>query len=124
MAVGDSVRWTRLHAIPTEDAARIVDVEYLSVALACTDALLRCVLSRFDVDALCRACRSAEKASHALFQPVLIPLKYMQAPVANLEVNGFIRVILGDGGPKQVPQRNRKAFRQGHCSLGDLAQKP
>ncbi len=75
VAVGDGVGGAGLHAVAAEDAAVVVDVVDLGVALGGGDALLGGVFGGLDVDAVGGAGRGAEKAGHALFQAVLVALR-------------------------------------------------
>src|SRR5690348_16869917 len=61
MPMSDGVGGAGLHAIPAEDAAVVVDVVNLGVALAAGDARLLGVLRRFDVDAVRRTGGRAQK---------------------------------------------------------------
>src|SRR3954469_10739722 len=54
VTVGDGVRWASLNAVSAEDAAVVIDVIDLGVALGARDTLLRRVLSGFDVNAIGR----------------------------------------------------------------------
>src|ERR1700728_832687 len=68
VAVRDGVGGTRFDAIAAEDAARIVDVVNLRVALAPADAQRFGVFRGFDVDAIGWAGRGAQKTGHAFFE--------------------------------------------------------
>ena len=85
MAVGDGVGGAGFDAVAAEDAAVVVDVVDLGVALGGGDALLLGVLGRLDVDAVRRAGGGAEEAGYALLQAVLVALQHVLAAEALLQ---------------------------------------
>src|SRR5206468_4334677 len=72
MAVRDGVGGAGLDAIAAEDATVVIDVVDLGVTLGAADAMRFRVLRRLDVNAIRRACRSAQEAGNTFLQPVLI----------------------------------------------------
>src|ERR1051325_100365 len=71
MPVSDGVGGAGLDTEPAKDAAVVVDIVNLGVALATTDSKLIGVFGGFDVNAVGWARRSAEEAGHALLKAVL-----------------------------------------------------
>src|SRR5208282_4659777 len=67
VSVGNRVRRTRFDTVTAENAARIIDIVNAGVALPRGDSAGIRIFGGFDVDAIRRARRSAEKASNALF---------------------------------------------------------
>src|SRR5689334_8840441 len=70
MPVGDGVGGTGLDTVPAEDAARVIDVVDLGVAFAAGNSGGLGVLRRFDIDAVGRTGRRAQKTGDTLLQPV------------------------------------------------------
>src|ERR1017187_1044457 len=85
VSVGDGVSGAGFHAVAAEDAAIVIDVVNLGVALGAADAAGLGVLRRFDVNAVRGARGRTQEARHALFQPVLVALQYVHAAEALLE---------------------------------------
>ena len=88
MAVGDGVGGAGFHAIAAEDAAVVIDVVDLGVALAAADADLLGILGGFDVDAIGGTGRGAKKTGHAFLHAVLIALQHVDAAEALLNFGG------------------------------------
>src|SRR5689334_16967331 len=97
MPVRDRIGGTSLYAVTAKDAAVVVDVVDLRVSLAAAEARFCCVLGRFDVNAIGRTRRRAQKAGNAFFQSVLIPLQHMRAAIALFEPRRAVRILLRDG---------------------------
>ena len=102
--VRNRIRGTRLDTISTENAAVVVDIVNLGVTLGATDPILRCIIGRFDVNAIGRAVGRAEKAGNALFQTILVALQHVRATVTGLNASSpqrpfAIRVIFHDRRP-------------------------
>src|SRR5271154_2438410 len=76
MAMSDGVRRASLNAVSAEDAAVVVDVIDLRIALGARDADLGGVLGRLDVDTVRGARRRAQETCYALFQAVLVALQH------------------------------------------------
>jgi len=85
VAMGDGVGGAGFNAVAAEDAAVVVDVIDLGVALRRGDALLGGVFGGLDVNAIGGACGGAEEAGHALFQAVLVTLQDVGSAIARLE---------------------------------------
>ena len=123
MSVGDRIRRTRFHAVPAENAAVVVDVVDLGVALGATDAVLRRILSRFDIDAIRRTGCRAQEACHALLQSILIALQDVGAAEAGLNSRAAQRIlavgiILHSRRLKHLHEGDAHAFGDG----GDVLQ--
>ena len=95
VAVGDGIGGTSLDAVSAKDAAVVVDVIDLGVALPAADTQLPGVFGGLDIDAVGRAGRGAQEAGHTLFQTILVALQLMHAAVALLEFGRRLGVILG-----------------------------
>ena len=122
VSVRDRVRWAGLDAIAAEDAAVVVDVVNLGIALGAGDTLFGGVLVRFDVDAVRRAGCGAEKAGDALFQSIFVALENVRAAEPLLKHGasrraGTVRIILHLGRLKHLPESNAHSFADG----GDVA---
>ena len=86
VAVGDGVGGAGLDAVTAEDAAVVVDVVDLGVALGGGDADLFGVLGGLDVDAVRGAGGGAEEAGDTLFEAVLVALELVLAAEALLKL--------------------------------------
>jgi hypothetical protein len=93
MSVSDGVCRARFDAVAAENTSRIIDVVSLCEPFACGDALSGGILGCLNVDAICRACRSAEKTGYALFQTLFIAMKNMNPAIARLKMHGLFRII-------------------------------
>ena len=91
MTMGDSVRRAGLDTIAAKDAAVVVDVIDLGVALGSANAIGLRVVGRFDVNAIRGAGGRAQEAGHALFQAVLVALQDVHAAKALLEHSSPVR---------------------------------
>ena len=120
VAVGDGVGGAGLNAIAAEDAARIVDVVHLGVALAGGDSLRFGVFGGFDIDAIGRTRGSTQEAAHALLKSVLVALKNMDAAITRLHTGWNVRIALRGGLPEHRPQRDAEAFEQGDEGFTDF----
>src|SRR5215469_6030765 len=107
--VGDGVSGTRLDAVAAEDAAVVINVVDLRVALSAADAVLFSVLSRFNVNAVRRTRGCAQETGHTLLQAILIALQDMKAAKTLLKYRALhwplaIRVVLYHGRRKHLPK--------------------
>jgi hypothetical protein len=119
--VRDRIGRASFYTVATENTARIIDIVDFRVTLACRNAIRVRILSRFDVDTICRASRGAQKAADALLQSIFIAMQNVNAAVARLEVNGLVRIVLGDRLPKHIFERDTEALRQRCECLGNFA---
>ncbi len=85
VSVGDGVGGAGLDAVSAEDAAVVVNVVDLGVALGAGDALLGCVLGGLNIDTVRGAGRGAEKAGNALFQAIFVALEDVRPAKAVLQ---------------------------------------
>ena len=99
VAVRDRVGGAGLHTIAAEDAAVVIDVVDLGVALAAGDPRGGGILGRFDIDTVGRARGGAQEARHALLHPVDVALQHMDAAEALFELGRRVGIIVGDRGP-------------------------
>ena len=121
MTVRDRIGRAGFNTVTAENAARIVDVIDFRVPLARRDAIRVGILGSFDVNAIRRARRSAQKAADALLQPIFIAMQDVDTAVARLEMNRLVRIILGDRLPKHILERDAEALRQRRECFGNFA---
>ena len=124
VAVGDGVRGAGLDAVAAEDAAVVVDVVDLGVALGGGDALLLGVLGGLDVDAVRGAGGGAEEAGDALLQAVFVALELVLAAEALLKLRAAQRalavgVVFHLGGLEHLPEGDAHSLGDGGCVLQD-----
>ena len=122
MSVSDGVRRAGLDTVSAEDAAVVVDVVDLGVTFGAGDAVLGCVLSGFDVDAVRWAGCGAQEAGDAFFESVLITLQNVRAAEALLKHSaahwpGTVRIVFNFRGLEHLPKGDTHAFADG----GDVA---
>src|SRR5437879_13260602 len=98
----DGIGRARLDAIAAEDATRIIDVVNARVPLTGGDTLCVGVFRSLDVDAARRASRRTQKAAHALFQPVFVPMQNVNHSIPTMEVDRPFGLILRDGFAQDV----------------------
>src|SRR6266566_720896 len=115
MAVRDRIRGTRLDAIPAKNAAVVVNVVNLGVALCATHPVFSRVLRRLDINAVRRASCRAKKTSHALLQPVFVALQNVNSAIAllkfcSLQRPGPVRIILHYRRSKHLPESDAHAL--------------
>jgi hypothetical protein len=106
------IRRTRFHAIPAKNTARIIDVVDAGVPLSRRNSAGVRVLGCFDVNAICRTRRSAQKTTDTLFQPVFVAMQHMNPAISRLEVDRLVRVVLRDRLPEHVPEGHAEALGQ------------
>src|SRR5712664_5006683 len=84
VTVGDGIRRARFHAVPAENAARVVDIIDTGIALAGGNALGIRILGGFNVDAIRGTCRRAEKTANALLQTTFVAVQDVDPAIARL----------------------------------------
>lgn len=120
VAMSDRVGGASFDAIATEDTARIINVIDRGVTLAGGNALRVQILCSLDIDAIGRAGRRAEKTTHTLLQTLLITVEDMDAAIARLEMDGFVRIVFGDGFSQHVAEGDAEAFGQRRTGLTEF----
>ena len=113
VSMGNRIGRTRFYAIPAKNAARVIDVVHRSVPLSCGDAVRIGVLRRLNIDAIRRAGRRAKETSHALFEPVFVPVQHVNSAIPRLEMHWFVWIVLRDRFPEHVPERHAEPFEHG-----------
>jgi hypothetical protein len=78
------------------------------------------VLRSFDIDAIRRTRGGTQKASHALFESVLVALEDVDAAIAGLNARWDVRKALCGGFAEHCPQRHAKAFEKGDEGFPDF----
>ena len=124
VAVGDGIGRTGFHAVSAKNAAVIVNVVDLGVALSARNADLIGVFRRFDVDAVGRAGGGAQKTGHTLFEAVFVALEDVHATEALLKLGAFQRtgavgIVFHDTGLEHLFQGDGHALRDGPNILDD-----
>ena|SRR6266850_987259 len=117
VTVGDGIRRARFYAIPTEDAARVVDIIDAGIALASRNALGIRILGGFNVDAIRGACRRAQKTANALLQTTFVAVQDVDPAIARLEVHGFVWVVFRDSLTKDIAEGHAEALHQRSSSF-------
>jgi len=109
VAVGNGVRGAGLDAVSAEDAAVVVDVVDLGVALGAADAVLFSVFGGLNVNTVRGAGGGAQETGNAFFQAIFIALQLMQSAEALLENRALIRqllvgIVFNNSRGKHLPQ--------------------
>ena len=110
VSVSDGVGGAGFDAIAAENAAGIVDVVDLGVAVGVGDAIFGGVFGGFDVNAVGGAGSGAEEAGDALLETVFVALQDVDAAVARLEVHGLVRIVLRGGLLEHGDEGDFEAF--------------
>src|SRR5947208_2770274 len=115
MSERDCIRGTRLDTISAKNAAVIVNVVNLGVALCAAHPVLSRVLRRLDINAIRRASCRAKKTSHALLQSIFVALQDVNAAISflkfcSLQRPGPVRVILHHRWSKHLPESDAHAL--------------
>ena len=118
VAVRDGVRGAGLNAISAKNAAVVVNVIDLSVALGAAYAIFGSVLSGLNVNAVGRAVRRAQKAGHALLQAVFVALEDVNAAKTLLKLRPAqrprpVRVVLDHRRLEHLFEGDAHALRDG-----------
>ena len=121
VAVGDGISRASLDTVAAEDAARVVDVIDLRVALAGGDAPGLRVLRGFDVDTVRRARRGAEKTSYAFLESVFVALKYVNPAVARLDAWRDVREAFRGRLAKHGQQSDAEALVERQKCFADFS---
>ena len=112
MTVRNCIGWARLDTIAAKNTTRVINVVDTSIAFPGGNPLRIGVLRGLDVNTSRRAGGGAEETADTFFQSILIPVQNMDSTVTGLEMNGFFGVILRDGFPKHIAERDAKALYQ------------
>src|SRR5437868_462794 len=91
--VGDGVGGAGFHAVSAKDAAVVIDVVNLSVALGAAYAVLFGIVGGLNINAIRRTGGGAEEASHTLFQTILIALQNVDPAKALLKLRALERTF-------------------------------
>src|SRR5579871_4087272 len=110
MAVSNLVRGAGLDAETTKDAAVIVDVINLGVALASAAAQLRGVLGGLDINTISGTRRGAQEARYTFFQTVLVSLQLVHAAETFLELRRRLGIVFREGRLQHFLECDAKAF--------------
>lgn len=124
VAMRNGIGRAGLNAVSAKNAAVVIDVVYLGVALGTADALLSSILGSFDVDAVRRTVRCAQEAGNTFLQPVLIALQDVNAAKTLLELRATQRpltvgIVLNNGGLEHLLEGDAHAFGDGGDILKD-----
>jgi len=74
VAVRDRVGGARFYAVTAKNAARVINIVDLRIAFARRNTIGSRIFGGFDVDAVRRTGRGAQKTAYALFVAVLVAL--------------------------------------------------
>src|SRR5207249_2923248 len=94
-----------LHAQPAHDAAQVVDLVDLRIALPRRDPVLFGVFGALHVDGIRRARPRAQLAPDALLQAVVVAIEQVASDVGPGEQRrDLLRVLLGDVPPEDLAE--------------------
>src|SRR5690554_5073548 len=123
----DRIYRTRLDAIATENAAKLVDDENLRIALVTVARIVRLVFGRLDMNALRGADGAAAEASHASGRTILTLSQAVHAaktlrifaPLLGIQNRGGLGLVFGSEGVfDEALKRHREAgCHRGHIDL-------
>ena len=111
----DRVFRTSLDTEATEDAAAIVDVVNLGIALIDADAFFgrSGIVCSFDVDALGRASRRAKKTRVTLFTTKLVNVQQVLAAITRLYGYRLVRIFNRLLALRDIRERNPHPLNDG-----------
>src|ERR1700759_895146 len=115
--MGNGIGGGGFHAISAENAAVVVDVVDLGVAIGAGNALLGGVFVCLNIDAIGGAGRSAQEAGYALLQAIFVALQDVGAAEPVLKVStpvgaGSVRIILYLGWLEHLAKRDAHSLGQ------------
>src|SRR5947209_3149710 len=110
MSVRDCVGGTRLNAIPAENAAIVIYVIDLGIALAAAKAFLLSVLGTFYVDTIGRTSSCAQEAGYAFLEPVLVALQDVRTAKPLLQNRRAVGVLFGYRGLEHLFEGDAHTF--------------
>ena len=116
VSVRNRIRGAGFDAIPAENAARIINVVNAGVAFPRGNSAGIGIFGGFDVDAIRRASRGAEKASNALLEPRFVAVQHVNPAIARLKMHRLERIILRDRFTKHIPEGHAESLNQ--CGKG------
>src|SRR6266849_334668 len=108
----DRVRRAGLHTVAAENAARVVDVIDLGVAVPGGNAIRLRVFCGFDVYAIRRTGCSAQETPHTFFVPIFVALQHVNSPVARLDAGRNVRVRLRRRLAEHGQKSDAEAFNE------------
>jgi len=110
--VRNGVSRAGFYTVPTEDTARIVDVVNARVALSGRNPLGIGIFGSLNIDTVSWTGRRTKKTTNAFFEPVLVAMEYVNAPIAGLKVNRFVWIVFGDRFAPHGAEGHTKSFCQ------------
>ena len=121
VAVGNRIRRASLDAVSAENAARIINVVNAGVAFPRGNSAGIGIFGGFNVDAIRRASRGAEKASNALLEPRFVAVQHVNPAIARLKVHRLEGIILRDRFTKHIPEGHAESLNQCGKGLADFS---
>jgi hypothetical protein len=122
MAMGYGVGGASLDTIAAENTPGVIDVVHAGITVTGGHLLGRSIFGSLNIDALCRTCRSAQEASHALLESVFVAVEHVDAAVASLEMNALVRIVFSRRLPPHVAERHAKASDNRDECLSDFGE--
>ena len=121
MAVRDGIRGAGFDAVTAKNAAVVIDVVDLGIALGAGNSLFGGVFGGLNVDAIRWARSGAQETGYAFFQAVFIPLQHMPAAVALFKLRSAhrsraIRIVLHLGRLEDFSEGDTHSFGNG-CEI-------
>lgn len=122
MPMRNRVRGASFHAIPAENAARIIDIVDASIAFARGNPVRIRVFRGFDVDTVGGACCRTKETTYALLQARFVAMQHMNPAVARLEVHGFEGIIFRDRFTEHISEGHAESLNQSGKRLANFTQ--
>src|SRR5262249_28995256 len=117
LRLGDRLDRARLHAQVTVDAAQVVDLVDVAVALARRDQVVERVVDAAHVDAASRAHAGAQLAADALLHTVLVPVEdvtTVETDQLNPLAANMLKIVLSQPLLEQLLERDAKPVKITH----------
>src|SRR5258708_29350383 len=115
--MGDGIGRASFKGIPGEDGAGVVDIIDAGVTLARGNAVGFRILGGFDVDAIRRTGRRAEKTTHTLLQTTFVAVQDMDPAIAWLEMHSLVWVVFRDRFAKDIAEGHAETLHQRSSSF-------
>ena len=120
LRLGDRLGRARLDAQVAMDAAKVVDLVDVAVALARRHRVVRRVVETAHVDAVRRTHAGAQLAADALLHAVLVAVEDVAAVLARLLRTLDRRVAARHAPPREVPEREREPPEEREVAALDI----
>jgi len=122
VSVRNRIRRAGFDAVSAENAPTVIYIVNVGVALSRGNPAGIGVFSGFNVNAIRRTGRSAEKASNALLEPGFVAVQHVDSTIARLKMHRLERIIFRDRFAKHIPEGHAESLDQRAERLADFSE--